>query len=386
MTPASDFDVVIVGAGLFGAATAFHARKLGLRTALLERGSVGAQSSGANFGSLRLQGRAPRQYPLSLRAQTQWSRFSELFGDDCEYDRSGHVYFARDEAGCERLLGYARASEEAGLTIEILEGRALSQRFPLFSSAVRLASYSARCATANPRLATPAICRAFVRAGGHLRSGCAVADIDVTGEGFALTTSHGQRFACASLVNAAGAWAGHIANRFGEPVPLFGAGPPQFVTEPLPYIIRPTLQAIEGDVILRQIPRGNFVFAGYPRTRANADGNFTYVPPAKLVAGMRKIAQTMPALAGIEMIRCWSGVEGYLPDMLPVIGPSATTRGLYHAFGASGGGFQIGPAVGESLADMIAGREPPCCLDPYAITRFAGRPEVSEKIAREFDA
>ncbi len=79
-----------------------------------------------------------------------------------------------------------------------------------------------------------------------------------------------------------------------------------------------------------------------------------------------------------------------MPDMLPVIGPSATTEGLFHAFGGSGGGFQIAPGVGKWLAGAILGGAAPegaapGALAPYRISRFLEAPEVSDKIGREFD-
>jgi sarcosine oxidase subunit beta len=138
-------------------------------------------------------------------------------------------------------------------------------------------------------------------------------------------------------------------------------------------------------MILRQIPRGNFIFAGYPRTLANEDGRHTFVPPQKTLNGMRAVAAHVPGFRNAEVIRVWSGVEGYLPDMLPAIGASQTTAGLYHAFAGSGGGFQIAPAVGECLALEICGQKAPVDLTPYSIGRFRSSVEASEKLMREFD-
>lgn len=380
------FDALVLGAGAFGAFTAFFLARAGRRVALIERGPVGAQSSGANFGGLRLQGRSPEQYPLSLVAQRHWETFEALFGEDCEYDRCGMIYFADSAAGREKLLHYAGNSRACGLDVEILEGAGLREALPwLAPTGGMLASWSPRCAVANPRLATPAVARAFLRAGGTLLEHSEVTEIRHGENGF---TASGPALAPVSapvLVNAAGGWAGAIAARFGEAVPLFSAGPPQFVTEPLPYMLRPSVYAIEGDLILRQIPRGNFIFAGYPRTLANPDGAHTFVPPQKTLNGMRAITRHIPALRHAEVIRVWSGVEGYLPDMLPVIGPSTTTPGLFHAFGGSGGGFQIAPAVGECLAEAICGQGSSCDLAPYAIARFAGAIAESEKLRTEFD-
>ncbi|MBK1622599.1 NAD(P)/FAD-dependent oxidoreductase [Afifella marina] len=385
MTRPAAFDAMVIGAGLFGAFSALFLARAGLKVVLLERGFVGAQSSGANFGGLRLQGRDPAQYPLALRAQTHWEGFVELVGEDCEYDRAGHVYFARTREGRAKLLKYAATSEASGLTVEILEGNALRARLPLLAPEIAIASYSQRCATANPRLATPAVCRAFLRTGGVLHEGFSVAGVGHEHGLFTAVSADGRVHSAPILVNAAGGWAGALAATFGERVPIFAAGPPQFVTEPLPYILRPTIQAVEGDVIVRQIPRGNVIFAGYPRTRSTCDGKHTFVPPQKTRMGMAALVSALPAFRHAEVIRSWSGVEGYLPDMLPVVGPSATTEGLFHAFGGSGGGFQIAPAVGECLAATIVGEPPPTSLHPYRIGRFDGHLEESEKLLTEFD-
>lgn len=378
-------DVIVIGAGLFGAFTAWHLAQAGVAITMVDRGWLGAQSSGANFGNLRLQGRMPAQYALSLLAQEFWENFDARIGEGCEYDRTGHVYFANSEDGRKTLGRYLAASNENGLVVEALGPEDLARLVPGIAPAITTGSYSARCATANPRLATPAVCRSFLRAGGTLEQGWQVSDVRRDGDGFVVTSSDGRTLSAAVVVNAAGNWAGEFAARFGEPVPMFGAGPPQFVTEPLPYILRPVLQAVEGDVILRQIPRGNFIFAGYPRTRSNADGEYTFVPPRKIKAGMAALCRTMPGIAGGEIIRSWSGVEGYLPDMLPVIDRSRTTDGLFHAFGGSGGGFQIAPAVGMALAALIMGSTPVCDLTPYQVDRFGADLVASDKLRMEFD-
>ncbi|MBX3583108.1 MAG: FAD-binding oxidoreductase [Rhizobiaceae bacterium] len=378
-------DVIVIGAGLFGAFTAWHLARAGLSATIVDRGWLGAQSSGANFGNLRLQGRMPAQYALSLLAQEFWEDFEAQIGEGCEYDRTGHIYFASSEDGRKTLLKYLAASNENGLVVEALGPEDLARLVPGISPAIKTGSYSDRCATANPRLATPAVCRSFLRAGGTLEQGWHVSDVRREGDGFVVTSQDGRTMSSAVVVNAAGNWAGAFAESFGEAVPMFGAGPPQFVTEPLPYILRPVLQAVEGDVIVRQIPRGNFIFAGYPRTRSNADGEHTFVPPQKIRAGMAALCRAMPGIAGADIIRSWSGVEGYLPDMLPVIDRSRTTQGLFHAFGGSGGGFQIAPAVGIALSALITGSEPLCDLTPYRIDRFGSDLVASEKIGKEFD-
>lgn len=378
-------DVAIIGGGLIGAWTAFFLARRGRCVTLLEKGVVGAQSSGVNFGNLRLQGRFPGQYPLSLLSQALWEEFATLIGEECEFEQSGHLYLAYDEEEHARLEGYAQVSESHGLAIERLGAADLRRRWPWLGERAIAATFSARDATANPRLATPAIARAAVRHGAVIRENMRVSAVDRSGGSFMLTLADGGTLSCGTLVNSAGAWAREIAESFGETAPVFAAGPPQFVTEPFPYLIGPSVQAIDGSVIFRQIPRGNIILAGYPRTAADPVNNRAPVPPAKTLAAMRALARVAPILAQCHVIRVWSGIEAYLPDMIPVIGPSETTPGLFHAFGFCGHGFQIGPGVGLCLSDMIVDGSTRTPLEPFSIERFRSTTTVSEKFRKEFD-
>ncbi len=378
-------DVAIVGGGLIGAWTAFFLARRGQRVTLIEKGVVGAQSSGVNFGNLRLQGRFPGQYPLSLRSQALWEDFDALIGEDCEFEQTGHLYLAYDAEEQAKLEGYAKVSESYGLAIERLGLAELKRRWPWLGERAVAATFSARDATANPRLATPAVARAAARHGVVIRENARVTAADRSGDGFALTLADGETLSCGALVNSAGAWALEIAERFGETAPVFPAGPPQFVTEPFPYMIGPSVQAIDGSVIFRQIPRGNIILAGYPRTAADPEANRAAVPPAKTLAAMRALARVAPMLAYCHVIRVWSGIEAYLPDMIPVIGPSETTARLFHAFGFCGHGFQIGPGVGLCLSEMIVDGATQTPLEPFSIRRFRTQQTVSEKFRKEFD-
>jgi sarcosine oxidase subunit beta len=111
------------------------------------------------------------------------------------------------------------------------------------------------------------------------------------------------------------------------------------------------------------------------------------VPPAKVLLGLEHMARVVPMLASAQVIRVWSGIEGYLPDMLPVMGWSRTTKNLLHAFGFCGHGFQLSPGVGYTLAEMIDEGRPAIPIDAFAIDRFAGGVQPDqERLTGEFDA
>jgi len=174
---------------------------------------------------------------------------------------------------------------------------------------------------------------------------------------------------------AAGAWGNRLALQLGEPVPLETHGPQMAVTEPVPYelktVLGVTTRNMEESVYLRQVKRGNIVFGGGSRTVPHLDKRRAVVKPQNTLSQFRQIARIVPALSRLSIIRVWSGVEGYLPDDIPIMGPSAKVAGLYYAFGFCGHGFQLGPGVGDVMAELIATGATTTEIGPFSIARFA---------------
>ena len=249
------------------------------------------------------------------------------------------------------------------------------------------ATWSRRDGTANPRLATPALARAASALGAEIFPNTRVVALETAGGGFRMVTDGDLVYEAPIVVNAAGAWGNEIAGQFGETSPMFAAAPPHFVTEPLPCFVKSALQAVDGSVIFRQVERGNVVVGFYPRGPADRVANLAPVPPAKTLLGLGHMARVVPALASAQVIRVWSGIEGYLPDMLPVMGWSRTTRNLLHAFGFCGHGFQLSPGVGYTLAEMIDEGRSRIPIDAFKIDRFIGKLQPDqERLTGEFDA
>jgi sarcosine oxidase, subunit beta len=169
--------------------------------------------------------------------------------------------------------------------------------------------------------------------------------------------------------------ASQLSEQFGEPVPITAAGPQMAVTEPVPCGIVPVVTVgspikSEG-VYFRQVARGNIIIGGCARAPAYLDERRANVLPENTLLQFRQLARLAPAVTRLSIIRVWSGVEGCMPDEMPVIGPSSKVDGLFYAFGFCGRGFQLGPAVGETLADLIDKGSTGIPLAPFHIARFA---------------
>ena len=141
------------------------------------------------------------------------------------------------------------------------------------------------------------------------------------------------------------------------------------VSEPLPYFMVPNFGVCGGGIYVRQIPRGNVIFGG-GRGIADRDRLRAYPVAASSLDSARQTIALVPRLRDAQIIRTWTGIEGTMPDDIPVIGPSRTTPGLFHAFGFSGHGFQLGPIVGCILADLVTRGETDLPLAPFRIDRF----------------
>jgi sarcosine oxidase, subunit beta len=371
-------DVAVIGGGIAGCAAAVALREAGLTVALLEKGLCGAAASGVNFGGVRQQGRHLAELPLARRARPLWDRLNERLGEDVEFEASGHLKLARSDAEMAQLERHARDVAEHGLRLELLGAAALRAELPWLGADVVGASLCAEDGHANPRLVGPAFARLARRLGADVREHAAVLSAMRSGETFETRTA-GLEVRSRYLVNCAGVGAGPIADGFGEEVPLQPLIPNMLVTEPLPFFISRSIGVCGGGIYLRQIARGNAILGGGGGW-GDSESNRSRPLTGSSRAAMANAIRIVPALAGAHVIRSWTGIDGKMPDLIPVIGRSSTTPNLIHAFGFSGHGFQLGPVVGEIVAELVTQGRSTSPLTPFSIDRFTKAAPAAQPI------
>lgn len=363
MTTRLEAELCVVGGGLVGCATALHLALRRVPCVVLERGLCGSQASGVNYGGVRRQGRALVELPLAERARRLWGRLDRLVGGDCEFRATGHLRLARDAAELAELERWAAEARRFGVACEILGPDRLAERWPWLGPGLAGGSFCADDGQANPRLATPLFARAARRHGARIIEHCPVQAVERLPSGFHITGTGDLEVRARVLVNAAGAWGSRVATLLGEQLPEEVIAPNMLVSEPLPYRIEPNLGMAGPGVYLRQIPTGSVIFGG---GRGIADLETARCRPllATSLATLEEACRIVPDLARATIIRTWAGIEGRTPDDLPMIGASAIVPGLFHAFGFSGHGFMLAPAVGAVLTELI--------LDGHSSTSLAG--------------
>lgn len=368
MTERLGADVTIIGGGVAGCAAAVALRKAGLSVVLLEKGLCGAGASGVNFGGVRQQGRHLAELPLARRARAIWDGLAAMLGEDIEFEATGHIKLARSEADMAELEAYARAAAEHGLKLQMLGANAARAELAWLGEKVVGASLCAEDGAANPRLVGPAYARLARRLGADLREHAPALSATHDGERFETRT---EALAVTSrfLVNAAGIGAGEVAAWLGEDAPLGPVVPNMLVTEPLPIFVTRSVGVCGGDVYVRQVARGNVILGG-GRGWGDADLRWSRPVSEQSLGGMARTLDLVPALKGAQVIRTWAGIDGQMPDRIPVIGFSKAAPNLVHAFGFSGHGFQLGPVVGEIVAELVTEGRSASPLAPFAIDRL----------------
>ncbi|MBK1839096.1 FAD-binding oxidoreductase [Azospirillum sp. YIM B02556] len=365
-------DVIVIGGGLHGCSAALHLSMRGVRVLVLEKDHVARHASGVNAGGVRQLGRHVAEVPLSVASMALWHRIQDLVDDDCGFESHGQIKVAESEA--ELATSHARVAElnALGFTHEEVVGRdELRSLVPAIADHCVGALVSRGDGAAIPFRTTFAFRRKAIALGTRFQEGGAVTRLSRQGGLWTVETADGARFEAPVVVNAAGAWADRIAAQVGEPVPLEVIAPMLMITARVAPFIKPVVGATGRTLSFKQFPNGTVLIGGGLLGRAVRDENRTELDFSQVSVNARTVWDLFPCMRGATIVRSWAGIEARMPDQIPVIGPSGTEPDLYHSFGFSAHGFQLGPIVGRITADLITGGSTDLPIAPFHVGRFA---------------
>ncbi|MGA3401821.1 MAG: FAD-dependent oxidoreductase [Acetobacteraceae bacterium] len=367
-------DVIVIGGGLHGCSAALHLAMRGAAVTVIEQDYVARHASGVNAGGVRRLGRDVAEIPLSVASLELWYRIQDLVDDDCGFEHHGQVKVAENAAELDILR--RRAAELRALGYdheEIIDRAELRALVPAIAEHCVGGIVSRADGAANPYRTTMAFKRKAESLGVRFMEGERVIRLGRAGRRWGVETASGGRWEAACVVNCAGAWADRIAAQLGEPVPLEVWALMLMISAPMPHFLDPVIGAVGRPLSFKQYANGTVLIGGGHKGRARRDANWTDLDIAGLARSARTVSDLFPVMRPAQIVRGWAGIEGRLPDDIPVIGPSSTEAGVFHAFAFAGHGFQLGPVVGGILAELVTTGQSNLPITPFRIDRF-GKP------------
>ena len=348
-----EVDVIVVGGGLHGLSSALHLARHDRTVVVLERAWVGRHASGASAAGVRTLGRDPAEIAISLESKQMWHAIRDLVGDDCGFHINGQVRIAENEADLEKIERRVKLTQQLGYDYEVLIGRAeLRHLVPRLARHCMGAILVRDDGAADPHRTLRAFRRAAESEGVVIRERCGVDAIEHDGASYAVRTGN-ERYRAATIINAAGAWAGRIAAMVGDDIPLRTKASMMIVTERVAPVLHPVLGAAGRPLSFKQTDQGTLLIGGGRQGTADIDAETATVRLEEVAHSARTVCELFPCVGDVRAMRVWAGLEATTADMVPVIGPSPNAPGVYHVFGFSGHGFQLAPITGAIIADLV---------------------------------
>ena len=366
-------EVIIIGGGVIGCATAYYLAKEGTSVIVLEGSDhIGNGGSSRNGGGVRQSGRDPRELPLAMYGiRTLWPHLSEELETDCEYHQDGNLRLGKTEKHREILEGLADRARACGLDVRMIDGDEVRRINPHLSHEVTVASWCPTDGHANPLTTTLGFYKMARRLGARFITGEPVTELRTVKGKIRKVITPNNVYEGEQVLVAAGLHSREILGTVGIDVPMDDSLLEALVTEAEAPMFDQMLGTADADFYGHQTKHGSFVFGGSSGLEPFYKDNGTPVTSSRTAPCIcRGIMKYFPELADAKIVRTWAGWSDRSADGVPVLGAVDEIPGLYAACAFTGHGFGISPAVGDQLAKLIRTGSTDVDLSPLRYDRF----------------
>jgi D-hydroxyproline dehydrogenase subunit beta len=386
-SPRLTTDVIVIGAGIVGAACAHSLARAGLDVHVVEREAPARGASGACEGNLVLWDRpTAADLRLARRSHQRWAELAtELLdeaGIDIEFDRKGSLMIATDEADAEAARAKCAWLADQGVEFEWLDPIGLHEAEPdLRVEAAAAAAFFPRDAQIEPRLATAALVIAAHRRGATVHLHEPVLELSASASGTTVRTASHVISAPRTVV-AAGAQTPQLLGPLGVSLPVLARKGQIAVVAGAPVRVRHKVMeagymrtvvsseaGLQVAAVVESTKAGTLLLGS---SRVVTDPDDTAVDLDVLASIVARALHFYPGIGRGQVVRSYAGLRPMSPDHVPIIGPVPGVPGVIVATGHEGGGVMMAAATGDLVAELVTGREGPLPADPYLPDRVFG--------------
>ena len=365
-----NFDLVIVGAGIVGAACAEECSRVGLRVAVVDQDAIGGGATAAGMGHIVTMDDSDAQFALTRYSQTLWQELSPELPQDVEYEQCGTVWVAADDDEMKQVFRKRAYYGQRGVPVEVLNSADLERLEPNLRKGMEGGLLVPEDAVLYPPCAARFLIERAQSRGARLYLGTAAVKVG----GGEVRLANGTLLSAARVVNAAGTWATTLTpgilvkKRKGHLV----------ITDRYPGFVRHQLVELGYLKSAHSVSADSVAFNVQPRQTgqlligsSRQYGSETQDVDSEILSRMVERAQHyLPSLANASAIRVWTGFRAATPDKLPLIGPWPPDSTVYLATGHEGLGITTSLGTAKLLAAQLTGGPPEIPAEPYLPLRM----------------
>ena len=380
MVKTTTSDVIVIGAGIVGACTALALTNAGLKVLIIDRGSITSGTTSSGEGNILVSDKEPgAELELARKSRELWFEINEDVGRGFELEAKGGIVVAQNPTAQDGLFRVAESQKNAGVKTEFLDFQDIRNYEPHLTHSIERAVFYPEDSQCQPMLATARIIDAVTKRGGAFLTDALVQSINqvnsvVTG----VTTTRGT-YSAPVVVNAAGTWAGNVADLAGSYLPIAPRRGFILVTAPGPLLVHHKVYdsnylanvsssdaELQTSAVIESVQSGN-ILIGASRERVGFLNGIDY-SVLRILA--KQAIALFPVLQRIQLMRAYRGFRPYTPDHLPAIGADPLIQGLWHNAGHEGAGIGLAPASASLITSAIL--QQPTFMDPtpFAPSRF----------------
>jgi sarcosine oxidase subunit beta len=373
-------DVVIAGGGIMGCALAYQLSKRKVDVLLLERETLGSQSTGKCAGGVRQQFSTEANVRVQRMSVRMLETFEQEIGHPADFRQIGYLFVLTRPQQIEDFRHNMEMWHRIGLTEArwVAPDEAAKMVPVLNVEDVLGCTFCPSDGIASPADVTSGYAKAARRLGARLKEGVAVTGIDVASGRVQGVQSSAGDIATRMVINCAGAWSASIGRMAGLEIPVLPYRRQIAVTGTFPAVLRSNPMTVDFQTSLYFHPEGDGVLIGMS-DREEPPGFVTEVNWDFLARMFEQAAHRAPVLAGAGVKTAWAGLYESTPDHQAILGPVGELDGFWCAAGFSGHGFMQAPGAALLLTQLLLDHKSEVDISTFAFERFARGSLVTER-------